>query len=267
MKVVGPVYFMHIPKTSGTSVHRYLADALGEQAVSPPMLWDALAGAAPPDLRRWQVWCGHFGGLFPLWLRAWPFIVAFLREPVARALSHINHVQRAPEHPLHAEAKSLSVADYCASPRMARTVENYQARYLASLCFSADLMRSGGGRPYAAVSLRMDENLWSLDRATDLLPSALRALDCIDVVGICEAGRASLDAVASALGLPPPKTDYHLNRAAPEQHSVATLDAADRAALEQVTEVDRAVYEAATRRFRTDCRRWGIPDGMPIPAP
>jgi hypothetical protein len=157
------------------------------------------------------------------------------------------------------------VAEYCASPRLLRTVENYQARYLASLSFSIDLMRPNQERAYAAVMLSLDDDLWALDRGTGLLPNALRALDHIDVVGISEASCAFLERLSQALEIPAPAGEYRLNTAGAADRSAADLSPADLEALRLATEIDQVVYEAAIARFRGDCERHGIRySGLPL---
>src|SRR3954470_13611511 len=95
------VYFLHIPKTSGTSLHQSFLRAFGPDATSPHLLFDDLVNGTYRISDRTRIVTGHFGGLLPLWLRRWPRIITLLRDPLARALSHINHVQRDKGHPLH----------------------------------------------------------------------------------------------------------------------------------------------------------------------
>src|SRR5436305_11580454 len=85
------VYFLHIPKTSGSSLWRFLQRAVGPDAATPPLLWRQLVSGQYRIPARTRVITGHFGGLLPLWLRRWPRIITLLREPLARALSHVNH--------------------------------------------------------------------------------------------------------------------------------------------------------------------------------
>ncbi|QVL33818.1 hypothetical protein KIH39_07900 [Telmatocola sphagniphila] len=78
--------------------------------------------------------------MLPLYLGYIPMMVTLLRDPISRALSHINHVQRDPNHPQHEAARNLSLLEYCRHPDLRRTIDNTQSRYLASLCFAEALM-------------------------------------------------------------------------------------------------------------------------------
>ena len=133
------VYFLHIPKTSGTSLHYSFLRVYGPEATSS-FLWDDLVNGTYQLSERHRLITGHFGGFLPLWLRRWPRIVTMLRDPLARALSHINHVQREQVHPLHLLSAGLTVEQYCQHPVLRRTVDNFQSRYLASLDFALALM-------------------------------------------------------------------------------------------------------------------------------
>lgn len=257
----GLVYFLHIPKTSGSSVHRSLMEACEPPSILPHLIWDDVIIGGQDLSGPTRLISGHFAGFLPLWIREWPRIVTMVREPMARALSHINEIQRHPGHPLHELAEGLSVEEYCEHPELRKTVDNFQARYLASLDFAMTLMpRPSEGRehePYASLSVRFESALYSLDRATGLLDAAVRALDAIDAVGICEAHAASLKVFARVLGWDVEIPEYRLNRSH-GQRTLAELSRRDREALASLNEVDSQVYAHAIGRFVGHCRKHGI---------
>lgn len=255
-------YFLHIPKTAGTSTTEYFYDSLPAGTICPHRLWDGLITAGEDELRQWRVYIGHFGGLLPLWLRAWPDIVTVLRCPVARTISHIKHVRRGPEHPLHKLAQGLSVKDYCFHPILSRSVENFQARYLASLSWSLDITRTAepGARNYGDVSVAFEDALHSLQRGPYLHRYAERALESMKAVGIAENHHRTLELFAAALGLPGPKSEYRANIGATADSLGLEITQDDYAAIEAVTEIDRALYERAVRLFQRACAEHGVPD-------
>jgi hypothetical protein len=255
------VYFLHIPKTSGTSLYHSFLRMCGAEAVAPHLLWDDLVNGTYRLSGRPRIIAGHLGGFLPLWLKRWPRIVTILRDPLARALSHINHVQRDQQHPLHPLAAGLSVGRYCEHPVLRRTVDNFQSRYLASLDFSLALMpksseRQGQG-PYGSVSVGFENALHSLDRETGLLDGAVRALDAIDAVGICEAHGTSLRVFAGALGWDVEIVEFELNHAT-GQWTLADLSRAEMDALTSLNLIDVAVYGLAMERFFRLCSQYGF---------
>lgn len=256
------VYFFHIPKTSGTSLHHSLLRMCGEDvASSPHLLWDDLVNGRFEPTGETRVIAGHFGGFLPLWLKRWPRMVTILRDPMARALSHINHVRREPVHPLHAIAAGLGVEAYCEHPVLRKTVDNFQSRYLASLDFALALLPRPGispaGEPQGSFSVRFEESLHALDQVTGLQEAAIRALDAIDAVGLCEAHATSLQLFAKALGWEAEVVEYALNHAS-GQRTLDDLSDAERAALSRLNEIDERVYAHAAGRFLREGRAYGL---------
>lgn len=256
------VYFLHIPKTSGVSLHDFLLQVGGPDATSPPLLWDHLISGKYELTTTTRYLIGHFGGLLPLWLKRWPRIITMLREPRARALSHINHVQRDAAHPLHRYAAGLSIAQYCAQPQLRETIDNLQSRYLASLCFSEALVPRAAGCPedqiWGSWSIRFEDALHALDRETGLRDEAMHALDRLDAVGICELHGLSLQLFARMFSWHGEATEAFLNTAHQGQRTVADLTPGELEALDRLNEIDTQVYRHALRRFQALCQSHGM---------
>lgn len=248
------IYFLHIPKTSGTSFHRFLIDAFGEASMSPLRTWDeVLCDSAPAG--NWKVWSGHFGGLLPFILPSWPRIVTILRDPVERALSQINHAKRDPAHRFHHYAKGMSILELCHHVRFQRTLDNCQARYLASLSSAQMVFRSFQYRGSATTPVAFPGVLFSTDPQYGLLDSALRAMSEMDMVGIAEAHHQTVRLFARKFDVPEPDESYHENRAGTAQLKRAALKPEELECLQELTQVDQLVYEYARERFRRECRQ------------
>jgi hypothetical protein len=251
-------YFLHIPKTAGTSLNEFLRRVEGPGRVATQLIWDDLAGGALPEGAR--VIGGHFGGLLPVWLNRWPRVLTVVRNPVARALSHINHVQRSPDHPLHRTADGLAIVEYCRHPLLRTTVDNLQARYLASLSFARAVVPRPGdaGGAFGSRSVAFEAALSALDPTAGLRGAAVRALDDLEAVGVCERFAATVRLFARVLGWQGEFPEPRLNTAAEGQKSVRDLAPEELAALAECNAIDLDVYRHAWARFRELCGRHGI---------
>ena len=253
------VYFLHIPKTGGTSTHDFLTRAVGTDRATPQLLWDDLIRGSGAIDETTKVITGHFAGLLPLWLGYWPLIITIVRDPIQRALSHINHVQREPSHPMYDRARDRGIRSYCSDPVLRTTIENFQARYLASLSFSRVLLRpSDSERPPNGISVAFESSLCSLDTSLGLERAAIEALAEIDAVGLTEHLEASMALFAKVLGWDTQPEVGQLNRADAQQQRVSDLDQRDLEVLAEATAIDQVVYEQATRQFRNQCAEFEI---------
>jgi hypothetical protein len=246
------VYFLHIPKTAGTSMHRVLATIFGPERCTAPLLWDQLLERGPDWDAGLRCVIGHFGGLLPLYAGRRPLrLITMLREPVARALSHINHVQRDPNHPYHAMAQGLAIAEYCHHPMLRKTVENYQAHYLASLACPQALGLVPGVED-ASRSVAFEEALYATSTREELERTSLKSLDAFAAVGICERFADSSQLFAQRFGysgeLPFPQE----NQASSDQPKLEAIAPEDLTLLRELTQIDQAVYAAGVGRLERD---------------
>jgi hypothetical protein len=106
--------FAHIPKTAGTSFRAALANALGDDAVSPPFLASRLSEEDTNRLDRYRVIAGHISidDAEPFRNRR---LLTVIRNPTDRCLSwyYFARNQRAPgQSPEVRAAQECTVRDF-----------------------------------------------------------------------------------------------------------------------------------------------------------
>ena len=132
--------FLHIPKAAGRTFYRVLDRQVPREAIyqMDPGGWrksvEELRTLPEKQLRSFRVVRGHVGfGLHELFPQGARY-VTFVRDPVARIVSHYRYVLRSPKHYLHDEVvrRPMSLLDYALSG-LSGELENGQTRLLAAL--------------------------------------------------------------------------------------------------------------------------------------
>lgn len=240
-------YFLHIPKTAGTSTNRFL------DSLSPRLgagLWDQLIEL---ERRGAPISAALISGHFHMHLE--PFVgkklkrFTILRDPIARTISHYLHVKRAPEHPYYKIVQSLSLLEFCTHPKTRHMVSNYQARYLVN--FGIDPRLAGALCTHEELSTFQLQDL--LERLTldavpnGLLLSAAEAnLASFAAIGVVDKFPEAMRRFAAVFGCKEiPSLFDERHNVAPEPHAEANLDSKTRLAILGATQVDLALYRSA----------------------
>ncbi len=131
------IIFVHIPKTAGSSFHRWL-----ELASKGRIAWQGPTPNDPDTIfgdatsrEKYAVYGGHFGyEKFKQFLTPADQVFAVLREPVVRAASLYNQIAvRDPSHRIHHEVVGKSIAEAAANSHWVRgEISNHQCWYLSN---------------------------------------------------------------------------------------------------------------------------------------
>ena len=248
--LASPIYFLHVPKTAGTTFHRFVASQFLPSEICPTHLWHELINLPSEVLDQCTYIWGHFYAY--LWRHASRPMryMTFLRHPVERSLSHYGHIMRHDGHYLHARARELNdFGAFLRDPILSTTLQNFQVK---SLALDLD--------PHSIAATLSQESLnqllleQTLETAKPALPVeemlaiAQCRLDQMCFVGISERLEESVALSCAVFGWQtPPKVDSH--NVNPERIQARDVRDSDLALLLELNAADMALYESATRLF------------------
>jgi len=217
------VFFLHIPKTAGQSVHAALVNAYGADAVCPARVNEQLVRLGVRELNRYRVFSGHLDWSLLDCVRGPRYVFTVLREPRDRILSFYFYLREQaaklsgedlhkPQHQGMKAVLELSPDDYfCGGPPHLRRFlddhyDNFYTYYFAGRHYRGRQSLAGQVQQKLLsreqlIELALD-NLGTLDavfRVDDMgrVFGAIRALSGASIRGD-EAYRVNVNAAVAA---------------------------------------------------------------------
>ena len=232
------LFFLHIPKTAGTSLRSYLVDQYHEKDVLQKYDWLSLNSTDIDELEKYNLIMGHFDyrmvGLLPSGYKT----ATFLREPVARTISAIRHAMRdARFRPEKINLEGKSFKEIIRDPVLMSWFSNTQVSLLAADCSREVIIQH-----YVQRKVITDQLPFINDVVFDLKLASAR-LKLFDFVGIVEQFEQDLLQLADLCEFYPPSTAPLLNKM-PQDESL-WLDDEDMAILTEQNTLDIALYQQA----------------------
>jgi hypothetical protein len=229
------VYFLHIPRTGGTSFFEVLSRRFAPHEVRKGgdrrKLAEDLRAMPRGELARYRLLSGHHDVTVTRLLDRVPHFVTMLREPVARTMSYHRILRRMPRHPLHALAMNGTFLDFLRHPDGGRADADRQTRQLAG---AVDGTPHGRGGPLSGSAL---------------LELAEERLGEIAFFGLRERFEESVRLLERTFGWEPAAPVPHVNASGATNHRLA-LDALELEAAEELNRLDLELYRRARRLWR-----------------
>jgi hypothetical protein len=244
------IYFLHIPKTAGMSITKWLTNILGESNVCPAKFWDDIYDKSA-NMAHYSVFHGHFGISFEKFLNRPLNTITVLRDPVSRTISHFNHVKRDTSHPMHFRARGQDLDQFVNDTANRPMIENFQSRYLTEIPINmleitnvCDCSAKRVGR-FRRLSLLMQDLTYCLDPEY-IKRSAFEWIERIKVVGVTENLQDFCHRVARELGFPDSvANDIPTENVASDRLARVNISRDTRRTIERLTTTDQALYERA----------------------
>lgn len=250
---LSPLYFLHIPKTAGTTFSKFLAAHFKDDEVCSAHLWRQLIALPPADMSAARLIWGHFYSFLFMRLPTPTRYLVFLRDPIERAISHYAHILSHEEHYFHRRALALgSFRAFLRDSETGTTVNNFQVRSLAldldpqAIAETLTLEeRSQGELERRLLTSPFDRPL------TQMLETAKIRLKQMCFVGITERYDESINLFCNRFHWPSPgySIPLNVNRRGPNARRIGQDDLA---LLRRINQADCDLYAFACQLFASD---------------
>jgi len=210
------MYFLHIPKTAGTTLIATLDSYFDHDSIFPNKVWNEVLTNKSKKRKTWKLIHGHFGyNIKPIIPRE-PIFLTVLRDPIERTISQIEHIRRDPRGNNWVKKNFLSPNEtfdqILGNDKKNRVFRNTQTRYIGLDCDVIKLTRSQTSK--SLDDFRFDENLPLFENEISgekMLENAMKRLEKFEFVGISEKFEESMFLLYYTFGWMPINRSWKLN--------------------------------------------------------
>jgi hypothetical protein len=240
-----PLYYLHIPKTAGTSLTSFLDVQFDRSRVCPAQLLPELFNLSGEAISKYDFFRGH------LWFGLNSYVgkdlnyITMLRDPVQRTISWYSHVKRdvnAYRHDLVVK-ENWSLIDFVADTETQWDMVNAQTIFLAADLDFEELSKDPVGYGRAVI-----ESYAARRNDRELLDLAKSRLERFMFFGITERMNHSLHLLSHVLDVYPQfsreKLNVSENRPGDDEISSDAIRA-----IRKITPLDQELYDWAVKIF------------------
>ncbi len=259
------IYFLHIPKTAGTSLRKIIEAQFAPEEICPCTVMQELAEMVRRDaseLATYPLIAGHMGYTVVSLLPTPPRVITMLRDPIARTISRFNYMKqhaqgsiRAPWNHARFLDPDVSIDDFLAFEPTRRLITNFQVRNLAQ---DFDLTQTYTDFDGKAIAPKMNKLFAYTSTGMndeDLLSKAKRRLASCEFVGVTERFEESVVLLCRTFGWESTMGIPFLNATSQSAGLDCSLAKQTRAALQTCTALDAALYAFANELFEQRYQR------------
>jgi hypothetical protein len=244
------LYYLHIPKTAGTSFTDVLsANFKADESSFSEFIANFLKH--PPEvIAKYRAMSGHFFYNVDTFTHRTPTYITILRDPVERTISNYAYIRRIPVHYAHDIVKSQSLLEFATDPRTKPLYANSQTRYIAADPNTVEIAKSLKFNPKRPYELWERMESFAPNGFSDLalLERAKERLQKMAFVGLAEQFDEALELLCYTFGwpLPPAPKVFNVSPNRPEKDTIPQ-EAID--AIRENTQLDAALYELGKKLF------------------
>ncbi len=241
-------FFIHIPKTAGTSFITLLDAVVAENAIFPCQLWREINEEMVANKNNYHLLRGHFGGgSYKLLCAHKPHRLTILRHPQSLSLSTFHFIKREKNTAVHdlVKNKEMDLKAFLQEPRTLSKIENRMVRHL-----SFDLQQD----PEAQELFLSEQSVKVIEKwikapkkisPKKRLARALKVIDECSWFGIVERFDESMQLFCYRFNLPPIGKSPRLNVYKKKQE----IDEFCQKIIAQQNELDAELYNYASTLF------------------
>ena len=207
------LYFLHIPKTAGTTFARVLENYFDLDSICPEQLWHEIIRKNQVNFSNIRLIRGHFGYGIHRILSKKPIYSTILRDPFERAISSVEHSKRDPDLRFLSENKFLgkTLDEILETPDI-KYYWNAQTDYIG---IDVDVMKiTKNWDKKAIANFELGKQMKFIRDKTSpkkLVSSAKKNLSQFHFVGLAEKFQESLFLLCYTFGWRPIRSNWKLN--------------------------------------------------------